>query len=743
MPPLAETKLQSPRLRAHLVERERLLRALDEGRGSMLTLLAAPAGYGKTTVLRSWLARRELTAAWVTLDRADDDPIRLWTYVATALDRVREGLGRTTLRQLQGPSTAPEPAIDELANALLAFGRQLVIVLDDLHHVTARDSLASIDYALQRLPANGRLVVSTRSEPGLAVAALRAEASLAEIRADQLAFTSAEIEELLPTLAGVELEQEELGTLRARTKGWPAAVVLACIWLRSVADPTHSVREFGGHHRFVADYLSNEVLVALDDDLRSFVLRAAVLRELTPGLCDHALERSGSAALLAELERSGLFVERLERGDWYRVHALFAEYAGFQLATLEPGAATAIHRRAAQWFRSRGMAIEAATHAETAGDHDLAAEILVEHHRVLIRVGASRTLLQRIERLPEEQLQRHPELAAAAAAAAMILGDHELERRRYLRLAEHSIEAGGTPAPYLEAAIAMVIAASVGGDTGEAVRAGRKAVEIAEQEIDELVMASLGGLARALYLAGDVDGAERMAQRALAHPEALIRVPGRALALSTLALVSVEHGRLDLARRHVEQARAIVGRVGNSRSWLGANVAVALGSLLAAEGDFGAAEHELASAERFYRDEVASVQHTWLLVLLAQVRCRRGRLNDATAALGSARGLLAGLHDAGRVGGLAVAVEQELATASERARRGAVSEPPTPAELNVLELLGSELSSRQIGEQLFLSANTVRTHTRSLYRKLDVHSRAEAVARAEVLGLLGRSESPR
>ncbi len=738
-----ETKLQPPRLRTSLIERERLLRALDDSSESALTLLVAPAGYGKTTAVRSWLARRDLAAAWVTLDRADNDPVRLWTYVATSLDRVREGLGRGALQRLRGVSVALEPALDELANAIVAFGRELVIVLDDLNHVTAHDCLASLDYAVQRLPANARLVVTARSEPALAIARLRAGASLTELRADQLAFTTAEIEMLLPVIAGVELGREELVTLHSRTEGWPAAVVLAGIWLRSAADPRHTVREFGGEHRFVADYLSNEVIGSLDDDLRSFLLRAAALHELSPELCDHALERSDSAAMLAELERAGLFVERLERGEWYRVHSLFAEYAVVQLAAAEPSAAAGIRQRAAHWFRGRQMPVEAVSHAVAADDYDLAAEILVEHHRALIRAGASSLLLQQVEQLPEEQLVAHPELAAAAATAAMILGGRGLEQRRFLRHAEEGLRSGEPRDLYLEAAIVMVTAASVGGDVGRAVAAGRRAVEIAEREIDELVMAALGGLARALYLAGDVDGAQRTAQRTLEHPHAAVRPPGRALALSTLVLTLVERGRLETARRHADQARAILGRVGNSRSWLGANVSVALGALHTADGNLASAEQELSSAERFYRDELPTVQHAWLLVQLARVRGRRGRLNDAVATLDTARELLGELHDGGRVDTLADEVARELEAASERARGSSVAEPPTPAELNVLELLGSELSSRQIGEQLFLSANTVRTHTRSLYRKLGVHSRAEAVARAEALGLLGRSESPR
>jgi LuxR family transcriptional regulator, maltose regulon positive regulatory protein len=742
--PLAESKLAAPRLRAELVDRPRILKALDAGEGAALTLVSAPPGYGKTTAVRAWCANRRTAPAWVTLDEGDNDAVRLWMYVATAVDRIREGLGRPALQRLRLPGMALETALDELANGIASFGEELVVVLDDLQTVTDEECLATIDYFVERLPTSARLVVVTRVDPALRLPRLRVRGGLAELRASELAFTSSEARELIVEHGGIDLAAQEIEVLQDRTEGWPAALSLAALWLRAVDDAGRSIREFGGDQRFVAEYLSHEVLGSLGDDLRSFMLRTSVLGRFTAQLCDAVLDRRDSAAVLAELERSNLFVTRLEHGGWFRVHALFAEFAVTQLASVEPGAEIAIRRRAAAWLRSRRLPVEAADHAAAAGDHELVAQLLAEYHLVLIRSGGAGTLLRWVRGLPDEQLLEHPELLVAAATAATMIGYSTLERRRYLQLASRARrERPARFNPYVEAVAHMVRAAAIDGDVGQAVLDGRQAVELAEAGADDVLVAALAGYARALYFAGRVDEAWAAAMRAVEHPDAERRAPGHAFARSTVALAAVDRGAHASARIHAEKAKSLVRGAGGSRSWLGANAAVALGSVLEAEGELAEAERELAYAEHFFRDEVATVHHAWSLVLLARVRCRRGRLEEAEATLRAAGEAIAELADTGRVSVLVADFERELEQARTRARSGEVLQRPSEAELAVLRLLASDLSAREIGAKLFLSPNTVRSHTRALYRKLGVNSRAEAVARADALSLLGQTESPR
>jgi ATP/maltotriose-dependent transcriptional regulator MalT len=325
----------------------------------------------------------------------------------------------------------------------------------------------------------------------------------------------------------------------------------------------------------------------------------------------------------------------------------------------------------------------------------------------------------------------------------MLVGGRRLEQRRLLQLADRGVAGRAERADaYVETGARLVRALTIDAGVGQAVLDGRRAVVLAEADANEILTAALAAYGRALFFAGELDEAAAVAARALEHPAIERTVPSLVVAHSTLALVAIERGRLASARGHAEKAKAAVGRIGTSRSWLGANASAALGSVLAAEANLVEAEHELASAERFFTDEAPTLHHTWLLVLLARVRLRRGRLAEAEATLRSAQEALGELIDSGPVAALVDAVERELETARGHASRGEMLEPPSDAELAVLRLLASDLSTREIGERLFLSQNTIRSHKRALYHKLGVHSRTDAVARAAALGLPEQTQSP-
>lgn len=741
LPPLAEAKLAPPRQRRGLVLRPRLDHAIEMGAEAALTLVAAPAGYGKTTAVRAWCESSGIALAWLTLDAGDNDPARLWTYMATSVDRVRDGLGRRALNRLRMSGMGIEAAVDEVMNGIAEFGGPFALVLDDLQTVTDEGCLASLKYAIERLPSRARLIAITRADPALDLARLRGRGALTEVRASDLAFTAPEAHELLVDRAGLDLDGSQLDVLLERTEGWPAALYLAALWLRTVRDRDRAVLEFGGDHRYVAEYLAQEVLAALDADHRSFLLRVAVLGNFTAALCDAVLGRSDSTAMLSELEESNLFVLRLERREWFRVHSLFAEFASARLASVEPTAPRELHRRAAGWLRSRGRAVEAIEHAAAAGDHEVVAELLSEYHLALIRNGRSATLLRWARTLPDDLVMEHPDVALGAATAALLVGQMTRDRRRLLRLARQA-QADNPErfGPYQESVLAMVSSAGVDGGVGEAVLEGRRAVELAEGGADETLVAALASLARALYFGGELQQAWTAASRAVQHSEATRRVPGYAVAQATLALLAADQDRVSSARAHAVEARAIVGRISSSRSWLGATAAEALGAVLAIEGDLAGAERELSYAERFVADDVATVHHARLLVRLADVRRRRGRLDEAAASLRDACDELAELGDSGTVPLLAAGAGRAIEEARLQASAGLILASPSEAELAVLRLLATDLSAREIGGELFLSPNTVRSHIRAIYRKLGVGSREDAVARAEAAGLLGEPD---
>ena len=392
-----EPKLMLPRVHPGMLRRARLHEMLDRDPGAALTTVDAAVGYGKTTLLRSWCIERPEAVIWLTLDAADDDPVRLWTHLATAVERLGQGLGRRALMCLGTRGATVETAVDELMNGLVAYGQPITIVLDDLHAVGSERSLRSIAHAIERLPATARVLASTRSDPAISLARLRARGALVEIRAPELAFTVDEARELI-LREGIELSEESVELLVERTEGWPAGLYLAALWLRDVADPDQGVRSFAGSTRNVADYLTDEVLTALAPQTRDFLLRTSVLGRFTPDLCDAVLGRDDSTVVLAELARSNMFLVALDaNGEWYRYHHLFGELLLLELGGEE---ALVLRRRAAAWCRAHRLVEDAIEYAAAAGDAETVAELLVEHDREFVWGGRIEQFLGWVRWLP-------------------------------------------------------------------------------------------------------------------------------------------------------------------------------------------------------------------------------------------------------------------------------------------------------------------------------------------------------
>jgi LuxR family maltose regulon positive regulatory protein len=405
-----EPKLLLPRVHAGTLRRARLLEMLDGDGSSALTVFDAGVGYGKTTLVRSWCAERPEAVIWMTLDAAHDDPKRLWTHLATAIERLGDGLAGRALSSLAVRGAPIETAVDELMNGLVAFGRSVAIVLDDLHTVKGEASVRSVGHAIKRLPVNARLLVFTRSDPPIGLARLRARRALTEIRARELAFTVDEARKLIAH-EGIGLSSEGVEVLVERTEGWPAGLYLAALWLRELDDPDEGVRAFAGSARQVGDYLADEALSALEPKTRDFLLRTSVLGRFTPELCDAVLGRQDSSTVLAELARSNMFLVALDaRGEWYRYHHLFGE-----VLQLEVGREVAreLRRRAAGWCRSRGLVEDAIEYSAAAEDAQIVAELLLEHHLEFIWGGRLGEFLGWVRWLPPDLLLAHPLLAAA------------------------------------------------------------------------------------------------------------------------------------------------------------------------------------------------------------------------------------------------------------------------------------------------------------------------------------------
>ena len=424
--------------------------------------------------------------------------------------------------------------------------------------MTSTRSGASVRFARSRTRSSGclptrALLASTRSDPAISVARLRARGALTEIRARELAFTVDEARELI-VREGIELSDESVELLVERTEGWPAGLYLAALWLRDLEDPDEGVRAFVGSTRHVADYLTDEVLTALAPQTRDFLVRTAVLERFTPELCDAVLGREDSAAVLAEFARSNMFLVALDaREQWYRYHHLFGELLQLELGRED---AAALRRRAAAWCREQGLVEDAIEYAAAAGDAETVAELLVEHDREFVWGGRLIQFLGWVRRLPSELLLEHPSLPAGGAVAAALLARPEVEVQRLLAVAERARrERPELWSPYAEAIVEVTRAAVIErGDVGAAVEHARRAVAAARAGADVLSVGVLASLAQALFFAGELDEARRIAVQAIERPDAPDVPDGYVGSLGLLALLDAEQGRTESAEAWARQA---------------------------------------------------------------------------------------------------------------------------------------------------------------------------------------------
>ncbi len=347
--PLLTTKLHVPRPRAHLVHRAHLVERLQRGAERALTLVSAPAGFGKTTLLAQWLVESGLPVAWLSLEAEDNDPTRFLSYVITALQTLDAQIGTTALAMLHTPQPAsPEAVLAVLANDLVdREGGDFVLILDDYHTITADPIHRGMAFLLEHLLLQMHLLLVTRADPSLPLARLRAQGQLFEVRAADLRFGTAEANTFLQTVMGLDLPPEAIATLESRTEGWIAGLQLAALSLQGRTDISGFLAAFSGSHRYVLDYLSEEVLTRQPAPVQAFLLHTCILERLSGPLCDAVTEQEGSQATLEALERANLFVVPLddERG-WYRYHHLFAQALRRHLQQREPMLLSELHRRA-------------------------------------------------------------------------------------------------------------------------------------------------------------------------------------------------------------------------------------------------------------------------------------------------------------------------------------------------------------------------------------------------------------
>ena len=691
-------------------------------------MVSAPAGAGKTPALLQWAASAERRSAWLQLDAGDDDPIVLLTYLVLALQRVAPVDARL-IELLQSAL----PPIDErvLPDLALALEKAdpFLLVLDDAQLLTNPASWRIVAFVVDRLPMGAQLAVGTRSDPPLPLARLRAAGCLAEIRLPELSFDHAETLELL-RLRGPLADDQTADVLLTATEGWATGLCLAMLAGkdRSLEDWLAGVR---GDQTYMAAFLNAEVLQRQAPDVQDFLLRTAVLEEIERPICRRLTGRDDAGELLERLARENLFVTALDdRAESFRYHQLFAEFLRSELDRRTPELATKLHSQAAEWYLAQECPERALPHFLLAGDTDRAAEVVAASWTGLWGRGQTETVRRWLAGFTDQQILDRPALTLTAGWTLSALGDARLGQRWAIAASSARVTDAPSPdgAASLRSSQALLRATLALSGVTDMRTAAELAARLESAPGTSWHADAQAALGTARYLTGAARQAVRPLQIAVREGAAFNPIAELA-ALGFLALISVDQGDWDHAERYVAQAEDRLRQLGFGAYRRILPVFLARARLAAHHGspDAGDLPQQIAAMlERM-------VPHPWMLVMATVIL---GEVGVACEDLGAAqrwsgRALEALRHypDAGifrtRAERLRTAVEQMLH-----------AEPLTPAERRLLELLPTHLTEAQIAEHLFVSTNTVKTHLRGVYRKLEASSRAQAVQRARELGLL-------
>ena len=443
--PLLETKLYAPTWRPGLVSRPRLIERLDQGAAGRLTLISAPAGFGKTTLLAEWLATTnasERAVAWVSLSQTDNDPALFWAYLISALQKVQPRVGQQALSFLHSSQPPPvEVMLSSLINDITAADGDIALILDDFHVVDAQPIHDAFAFLLDHLPPGMHLVIASRSNPPLPLARLRAHGELTEIRAGDLRFSPDEAAAFLNRGMGLDLAVADVAALEQRTEGWIVGLQLAALSMQGRTDPHAFITLFAGDDRYILDYLAAEVLQRQPEHVRTFLLQTAILDRLSGPLCNAVTGKDDGNALLDTLDRANLFIVPLDdKRHWYRYHHLFADVLQARLTEERPDDVPTLHRRAAAWYEHQGMPAEAIGQARAAADHHTVARILVNNIEEFERAGLYASTGHWLASLPDEMVRERPRLAIIHAMSALRTHDNNAVARRLTTWAETAID---------------------------------------------------------------------------------------------------------------------------------------------------------------------------------------------------------------------------------------------------------------------------------------------------------------
>ncbi len=732
---LNETRLQPPQATARQVIREQLLERLGEADDARVVLISANAGYGKTTLLTQLAERSPHPLAWVWLDERHNDPAVLLAHVAAAVDRVVP-IDPSVLELL----TAPRPSIEArvipaLVTALAAIEPSFVLVLDDVHALDERPAIDAVDALLTNVPAGSRILLSGHRQPSERVAALRASGLTLELGPAELGMRPSEATQLL-TAIGADLTAEQVDGLVERTEGWPAALYLAGLWICNGGTAAGFSEEFDGSNRYLTDYVRTEIFDRLPADELDFLVRTSVLDRVSGPLCDAVLETEGSAMMLETLERSNLFIVSLDQSrSWFRYHRLFREALRSELE-LRGADASELLARAADWCASEGAIDDAIAYAEASGDIKRVADLMLAYGQREYQLGRALTVERWLNLIEEhEGLGYNGVLAAVGAWFSATRGNSDrAERWADIAVKAAKREEDEEQVAEIEGWLALVRALRAEGGV-------ERTVENAQFALGAFPRSSRWWLTAALLAGvtqvavGDLEAAEESLAGVCESAGPAGAWNALSVALAERAALAIRRGDWLAAESLAGEAVAVVRR-SRMESYPPNAVAFAVAARVAAHR-----REPKRAAELLADGQVLGPQLNRALALLAiQARAWMGH---AYATLADPAGARTQLREAGGLippgtdlGVLSGEIEQLRSQLDDVRVNTPGASTLTMAELRLLPMLATHLSFPEIGERLYLSRHTVKSQAISIYRRLDVSSRADAVDRARELGLL-------
>ncbi len=583
--PILATKLYIPPPRANIVLRPRLFERLDNGlsSGRKLTIISAPAGFGKTTLVSEWIANCGLPTAWLSLDEGDNTSTRFLTYLVTALQTIAPNVGEDVLAVLQLSQPPPiESVLTILLNEITTILDNFIFILDDYHLADSKTIDNALTFLVEHQPPQMHLIITTREDPNLPLARLRVRDQLTELRAIDLRFTPSEAAEFLNHVMNLNLSAENIAALEARTEGWIAGLQLASLSMQGHQDVSGFIQAFAGDHRYIVDYLVEEVLQRQPESIRNFLLQTAILDRLNSSLCDAVTGQPGGNAQLDALQRGNFFLIPLDdKRHWYRYHHLFADVLHMHLMTEQPDKVPALHKRASVWYEQNDSPADAIRHAQAGGDFERAADLIELVIPAMSQIRQTATLLGWLKLLPNELIRARPVLSVAYSH--LLLDGGEVDGiEAHLRDAEWWLDstAGNPVRPGAPAAVMIVVdneafhrlpgaiaVARAGlslmqGDVANTLKYARQVLDLLPED-DHLSRGGVAGfLGLASWTSGDLEAAHRAFADGMVHLQMAGNISDAIGGAITLADIRMVQGRLREAMSTYEQALQLATKQG-------------------------------------------------------------------------------------------------------------------------------------------------------------------------------------